>query len=64
MGHNISIALFEYLHDTLIIFGTISCYYDVVRICTLIIVGKVCGVTGLIEEVLGCNSAEVKSLLY
>jgi hypothetical protein len=36
----------------------------VVRIRTLIIVGKVRGVTGVIEEVLGCNLAEVKSLLY
>jgi len=64
MGHVISTALFEYLHDALIFIGTISCCYYVVRIRTLIIFGKVCGVTGLTEEVLGCNSAKVKSLLY
>lgn len=64
IGHNISIALFVYLHDALIFIGTFSCCYYAVLIRTLIIVGKVCGVTGLIEELLGCNSAQVKSLLY
>ena len=64
MGHNISIPLFECLHDALIFIGTISCCYYAVRIRTLNIVGKACGVTGLSEEVLGCNSVAVKSLLY
>ena len=43
MGHNMSIALFVYLHDAFIFFGTFSCCYYVVRIRTLIIVGKICG---------------------
>jgi hypothetical protein len=64
MGHNISIALFEYLHDALIFTDTIFCCHYVVCIRTLITVGKVCGVNGLIKELLVCNSAQVKSLLY
>jgi hypothetical protein len=55
MSHNISIALFVYLHDALNFIGTFSYCYYVVCIRTLMVDCKVCGVTGLIEEVLGCT---------
>jgi hypothetical protein len=55
MSYNISIALFVYLRDALIFIGTFSYCCCAVRIRTLMVDCKVCGVTGLIEEVLGCT---------